>query len=288
MAQALVKSPRESRSQDRRIIQIPIDSVRTNPYQPRKYFSSENLFELAQSIAQYGLIQPITVRRTRDGGYELIAGERRLRACGLLGWKSIPAIQANAMDQDSAIIAMIENLQRENLHYLEEAEGYLSIIRQMGFSQEEVARRVGKNQCTIANKIRLLKLPMSVKKKVLAHGLVERQARALLRLHDEQLQLEAIALVIEKRMNVKDTESLVERILKNTYQQDDQEPKKKSRISPKMTTLVNDTRLYINSFKDILKKMSSAGFSPEYNTVEAEDHIEIKIVIPLERAPVKK
>ena len=287
MAQAIMRTSREARTPDRKIVQIPIDSIRANPYQPRKYFSNENLFELAQSISQYGLIQPITVRRTRDGYYELIAGERRLRACGLLGWKSVSAIQADAIDQDSAIIAMIENLQRENLHYLEEAEGYLAIIRQMGFSQDEVAKRVGKNQCTIANKIRLLKLPISVKKQVLNHGLVERQARALLRLHDERLQMEAISEIVDKRMNVKDTENLIERMLKHTYPQDFEGEKKPKPPSHRLTTLASDTRLYINSFKDIVKKMSSAGFSPEYDTTEAEDRIEIKIIIPLEKRAVR-
>ena len=287
MAQAIMRTSKEVRSPDRKIVQIPLESIRANPYQPRKYFSNENLFELAQSIAQYGLIQPITVRKARDGFYELIAGERRLRACGLLGWKSVSAILAEAVDQDSAIIAMIENLQRENLHYLEEAEGYLSIIRQMGFSQDEVAKRVGKNQCTIANKIRLLKLPISVKKQVLSHGLVERQARALLRLHDEKLQLEAVSEIVDKRMNVKDTENLIERMLKHTYPDNLIDEKKPPQASRKMMTLVNDTRLYINSFKDIVKRMSSAGFSPEYDTTEADDRIEIKIVIPLEKKVVR-
>jgi len=283
MAQAMIFSGKESRTQDKRVLHLPIESIHTNPYQPRKYFSDENLFELAQSIAQYGLIQPITVRRIREGCYELIAGERRLRACTLLGWTSVSAIVADAVEQDSAIMAMIENLQRENLHFLEEAEGYLSIIRQMGLSQDEVAKRVGKNQCTIANKIRLLKLPLSVKKKILSYGLVERQARALLRLHDERLQIEAINQIVDKKLNVRDTELLIERMLKHTYQAPEEHPKSAATGKPKLTTLVNDTRLYLNSFKDIVRRMSTAGFSPEYDAREAEDRIEIKIVIPLEK-----
>jgi len=144
---------------------IPIFAIRPNPYQPRKYFSDEAIADLADSIRQIGLLQPINVRRAGEGGYELIAGERRLRACKLAGLTEIKAIILDsAYDRDIAMIAMIENLQRENLHFFEEAEGYQSLIREHGFTQEELATRLAKNQSTVANKLRILKLPASKRK----------------------------------------------------------------------------------------------------------------------------
>ena len=147
---------------------IPVDAIRANPYQPRKYFSDESLAELANSIKLNGLLQPITVRQTGTGKYELIAGERRLRASKLAGLSEIKAIVvSNAIDQDIAMIALIENLQRENLHFFEEAEGYQSLIREHGFTQEQLAARLSKNQSTIANKLRILRLSRVVKAKLL-------------------------------------------------------------------------------------------------------------------------
>ena len=142
---------------------IPIDMIKPNPYQPRKNISIKGLEELAQSIKQYGVIQPITVRRSSSGGYELIAGERRLRAAKMAGLDYICSIIIDTYEQDSAILAMIENLQRENLHFLEEAEGYASLIEDHGFTQEELAVKLGKNQSTIANKLRILRLSGKIK-----------------------------------------------------------------------------------------------------------------------------
>lgn len=153
---------------------IPIHAVRPNPYQPRKYFSDEAISDLADSIRQVGLLQPINVRRVA-AGYELIAGERRLRACKMAGLTEIKAIILDgAYDRDIAMIAMIENLQRENLHFFEEAEGYQSLIREHGFTQEELATRLCKNQSTVANKLRILKLPRQVKDRIIKGGLTER------------------------------------------------------------------------------------------------------------------
>ena len=168
---------------------IPVSAVYPNPYQPRKYFSQKSIQELADSIRQIGLLQPINVRRCGDGKYELIAGERRLRACKLAGLSYVKALITSTLsDQELASIAMIENLQRENLHFFEEAEGYQSLLREHGFTQEELAKKLSKNQSTIANKLRILKLTRNVKDKILTTGLSERHARALLRLHNEKAQ----------------------------------------------------------------------------------------------------
>jgi ParB family chromosome partitioning protein len=169
------------------ITYLSIDSVRPNPYQPRKQFGKGALEELCESIQQYGVIQPINVRKITNNNYELVAGERRLRAAIMAGLKEIPAIVININDNDSAVLALIENLQR-NLNYLEEAEGYSNLINEHGFTQEELAQKIGKSQSTVANKIRLLRLSPLVKKILSDNNLTERHARALLKLHDEQLQ----------------------------------------------------------------------------------------------------
>lgn len=172
----------------REVSSIPISKIKTNPYQPRKFFSENAIKELARSIREVGLLQPITLRSTASG-YELVAGERRLRACKMLGMKEISAIVVpNMRECEAALLAMIENLQREDLHFLEEAEGYQSLMRQHGLTQEELGRRLSKSQSCIANKVRLLRLPRSIKEKIISYQLTERHARALMRLPDESLQ----------------------------------------------------------------------------------------------------
>jgi ParB family chromosome partitioning protein len=191
---------------------IPIDMIKPNPYQPRKNISIKGLEELAQSIKQYGVIQPITVRRSSSGGYELIAGERRLRAAKMAGLDYICSIIIDTYEQDSAILAMIENLQRENLHFLEEAEGYASLIEDHGFTQEELAVKLGKNQSTIANKLRILRLSREIKEILIKAKLSERHARALLKLPDEKLQMQAVQEVIRNQLNVRDTEAVIDNL----------------------------------------------------------------------------
>ena len=201
------------------IIYINIDNIRPNPYQPRKHFNKASLEELCESIKQYGVIQPINVRKISNNNYELVAGERRLKAASMAHLKEIPAIVVNVDDNDSAILALIENLQRENLNYLEEAEGYSNLISEHNLTQEELARKIGKSQSTIANKIRLLKLSPIIKKILIDNSLTERHARALLKLHDEQLQLKVLKYVCEKGFNVKKTEDLVEKVIERNFQE---------------------------------------------------------------------
>ena len=173
------------------IVYIRIENIRPNPYQPRKKFERASLEELCESIKQYGIIQPINVRIS-GSGYELVAGERRLRAAEMAGLREIPAIILDVSDNDSAIMALIENLQREDLTYFEEAEGYQNLLSEHNLTQEELAEKIGKSQSTIANKIRLLRLSPLIKKILIDNSLTERHARALLKLHDEQLQLKVL------------------------------------------------------------------------------------------------
>ena len=267
---------RNIRMRQREVARIPIDSIRPNPYQPRRVFSQEALEELCQSIRQYGLLQPISVRKAGNDVYELIAGERRLRACRMAGMTPLDALVFSAYEQDSAVIAMMENLQRENLHYMEEAEGYQNLIRDHGLSQEELARRLGKNQSTIANKMRILKLPASVKALLLEHNLTERHARSLLRLHDEEMQIKIARVIVEQSLNVKATEELVERTISRIYGIEKEERPAANKVS----AFVRDTRLYVNSIKTIVQQMQSAGLQPAYDAQETEKGLEIRLTIP--------
>lgn len=191
---------------------VAIDQIRPNPYQPRKNFNKTALMELAESIRAYGVLQPINVRKQSNGFYELVAGERRLRAAQIAGLKCIPCIPVVLNDNDSAVIALIENLQREDLNFIEEAEGYASLICEHGLTQENLARKIGKSQSAVANKIRLLRLSPMVRKIILDNNLTERHARSLLKIEDEQMQLRILREVCDNGLNVKRTEDLVERV----------------------------------------------------------------------------
>jgi len=254
---------------------IHISKIRPNPYQPRKEFAEKPLLELSQSIKEYGLIQPITVRKMADGFYELIAGERRLRACKMAGMEVIPALVKESQEEDLAVLAMVENLQRENLHYLEEAMGFFSLITDHGFTQEELARKIGKSQSTIANKLRLLKLPNEVKELLRNSQLTERHSRALLRLSDKSQQLRVIHEIIEKGLSVKATEELIDSIL--TKKQKDEV---KKNTNKKFVKAFKDFRIVLNTVKAAVDTMKDSGLPAEYRQVDKGDSIEITITIP--------
>ncbi len=251
---------------------LPVDYIKPNPYQPRRVFAEESIWELAHSIKQYGLLQPITVRKSSHNYYEIIAGERRWRAVCKAGFTHIKAFVQSAIDEDSAMIALIENLQRENLHFFEEAEAYLCIMKEHGLTQEELARRLGKNQSTIANKMRVLKLPCSVKELVLLYRLTERHARALLRLHNEEAQLKLIKDVMQKNLSVKSTEEQVERLLSKLY---GEVPADLS--NQKVVCIVRDYRIYINTIKKALSRIKKSGVKVSYQTLECKDKVSISI-----------
>lgn len=271
---------RNLRMREREVARIPIDAIRPNPYQPRRVFAQDALEELCASIKQYGLLQPISVRKLGSDSFELIAGERRLRACRMAGMKFIDAIIFSTYEQDSAVIAMMENLQRENLHYMEEAEGYQNLIRDHGLSQDELARRLGKNQSTIANKMRILKLPMAVKRMLLQYSLTERHARALLRLHDEEMQMHVIQIIVQQNLNVKATEDLVERTISRMYGIEKEEEGQSRTRPSKISGFVRDTRLFVNSLRTVVQQMADAGLNPKLESRDKEEGMEIKIWIP--------
>lgn len=195
------------------VIWLPVDELEPSPMQPRKNFPDGELQELSESIAQYGVLNPLTVR-LRDGRYELVAGERRLRAARLAGLCDVPCILLDVSLEDASLIALVENLQRRDLDFIEEANGLSQLIKLFGMSQEEAARRIGKSQSAVANKLRLLKLPDDVLRSLRDNGLTERHGRALLRLQDENMQRAALAYMIEHDLNVAAADAYIEALLR--------------------------------------------------------------------------
>lgn len=265
----------EKREEEKNITYVNIESIRPNPYQPRKQFNQISMEELCESIKQYGVIQPINVRQISTNMYELVAGERRLRAATMAGLTRIPCIVVDINDNDSAVIALIENLQREDLSYMEEAEGYNNLINEHGFTQEELANKIGKSQSTIANKIRLLKLPPLVKKMLSDNNLTERHARSLLKLHDEQLQLKVLKHVCERGLNVKKTEELVEKAIER-YTRKENENKNKI----KFTKAIKDIRIFVNTIKQAIDLMKKSGVEAKAAQFDRGSYVEFIVRIP--------
>lgn len=204
-------------------LEIDIDAISPNPKQPRRAFSDEALQALAESIRQYGLIQPIVVQK-KNGAYELIAGERRLRAAKLCGLKKIPAVIRECAPQASAELALIENLQREDLDPVEEASAYCSLIREFGLTQEQTAEKVGRSRSHVANMMRLLQLPEEIQQYLIDGVLTIGQARPLLQLKDKQMQLDAAARIIDQELSARQVEAMIRQLLKDVPPKEQAEP----------------------------------------------------------------
>lgn len=246
-----------------KVVKIAIDKIFPNPYQPRKTFDEEALRDLAASIAQYGVLQPLLVAPAENGRYMLIAGERRLRASKMAELQEVPVIISEYTSQQIAEIALIENLQREDLHFLEEAEGYEKLMQQFHITQEAMAARVGKKQSTIANKLRLLRLSDRIRKILVEANLSERHARALLKLDDEEKQVQVLTAVIDNGYSVRQTENYIEKMLA------DKKLEKKKRL-----VIVNDVRIYLNSIKQVVNAIKDVGIPVNMEqTVDGEDVI---------------
>lgn len=254
------------------VMYIPVSAVRPSPYQPRRHFDQKALEELAESIKSFGLIQPISVRKQSGAIYELIAGERRLRASKLAGLETIPAIMVDFDESNSAMAALVENLQREDLSYMEEAQSYYYLINQHHLTQEEVAQKVGKKQSTIANKLRILKLAPLVKKILTDNNLTERHARALLKIDDEQMQLGVLKQVCEEGLNVAQTERLI--ASKLNAGTDEKKPKKKNFFVGH-----GNVRIIVNTIKQSIKMIRDAGMEASIKENESGDCIEYTIKI---------
>jgi ParB family chromosome partitioning protein len=253
------------------VVQLPLHIIRPNPNQPRTFFDHDSIRELSESIRQYGVIQPVTVRKMRDGTYELVAGERRLKACGLAGMLKIPAIIIDMEDEDSAIVALVENIQRQNLSFMEEANAYQMLLKKHHITQEDLARKLGKTQSAIANKIRLLKLPNVVRELISDNNLTERHARALLRLSSEEKQLYAVKRVIDYSFNVKQTEALIDKILKGKIPEE-----KESNPSNPM----KDIRVFFKTVSRAVSMMNESGIDATAVKDETDLYYEYVIRIP--------
>lgn len=263
----------------KRVNDILLNQIRSNPSQPRRIFAPRELQELSDSIRINGLLQPLTVRRV-PGGYELIAGERRLRACFMAGMKSAPCILVNCDEQQSAIYAILENLQRQDLQIFEEAEGIRRLIEEWGVTQEEAASRLGKSQSAIANKLRLLRLSESERAMISQAGLTERHARALLRIEKEELRIRLLQKIIEENLNVRQTEELInEEIEQNARPQI---------IKNKRTFVIKDVRLFLNTIRHAVDTMRQSGIDAVAQNRETEEFIEYVVRIPKEQAVANK
>ena len=256
-------------SERKKLVELAPDRIVPNPNQPRRDFPKEELEQLAESIRQNGLLQPIVVRRDRDG-YVLVAGERRWRACKMAGLLTIPAIVQDYSASEGAVLALIENMQRSDLNFFEEAAAIYALMRDRSMTQEETARRLGMSQPALANKIRLLRLSGEEQRIILENRLTERHARALLRVDDPIRRVQALKAIVERRLNVAQTEALIKDILSEA------EPVQK----PKRTFIAKDVRLFLNTIDHAVKAMKSAGIRAVSKKRETDDYFECVVRIP--------
>lgn len=265
------KNKEELREDREEIVQLPISQIIPNPYQPRTLFDEEKIEELARTIHTHGVIQPIVVRAGKEQDfYEIIAGERRFRAMKSLGWETVPALVRELGDKETASIALIENLQREELTSIEEAAAYQNLLELHEITQEALAQRLGKSQSAVANKLRLLKLPEEVKNGLLQREVSERHARALIPLKDEALQVKLYMEVIEQQLNVKQLEARVAKLL-------DENPVK---AKPRRKAVSRDVRIAMNTIKESLSMVTKSGIALSTEEEEHDDYYQITVKIP--------
>ena len=258
---------------NQRVVSIPVGDIVPNPAQPRKLFDSQALFELSESIARYGIIQPLSVRKNGKQ-YELVAGERRLRAAKMAGLTEVPCIILELSGEDSSVIALIENIQRRDLDYIEEAEALAKLIKDFGMSQEEAAKRISRSQSAVANKLRILKLSPEILYVLRESGLTERHARALLRLPTEELRQQALEHMVVRQLTVAKTEEYIEDLLDAAKEEDEAAKKKKP------SYIIKDVRLFLNSINRSLGIMRDSGVPAVYDKSETDDDIILMITIP--------
>ncbi len=264
--------------EERSLRRIRVSDIARNPNQPRKYFDPEAIAQLAESIRQYGVLNPLTVRRSPSGGYELVAGERRLRAARVAGLNEVPCLVIAADNEDSSAIALVENLQRRDLDFFEEAYGFKRLIDQYGLTQEEAARKVGKTQSAVANKLRLLRLSQKNMELIRSANLTERHARCLLRLDSEDERINATNYIIEHDLNVSRSEQYIEELLK---ERETELPVQQER---KVVRLIKDVRFFLNTLNRAVGVMVDSGIGATVQQQDSEDGLTLTIVIPHARA----
>lgn len=255
-------------------VNIEVEKIVPNPDQPRKQFQLRELDELCESIREFGIIQPLIVKKTEKDTYILIAGERRLRAAIRMGFSTVPVIIREATDQEAALIAVIENVQREDLSFLEEAKAYKKLINEHGLTQTEVARKVGKRQSTISNKLRILSLPQDVQDILIENHLTERHARALLKIEDDELRRTVINRIVKNGLNVTQSEKLISDIL---------EKQNRTNVAKQRISLIN-YKLYINTIRKAFACVNEAEKEAKFFQEEKDDFVELRILIPKKRS----
>nr|WP_317357209.1 ParB/RepB/Spo0J family partition protein [uncultured Tyzzerella sp.] len=260
------------KNNQKEIVYLDVEKIYPNPYQPRKIFEENAIDELSTSIIQYGVIEPILVRELKGSFYELVAGERRLKACKKIGMTKIPSIICKINKKDSACMALIENVQRERLNFIEEAEGFQTLMVDFGYTQEEIATIIGKKQSTVCNKLRLLRLKKDIKNIIIENKLTERHARALLKLEKEELQKEALEKILKFDLNVQKTEELIENTLKRLEG-------KSLKKEKKIKGYIGDLRIFTNSIKCAVDVMKESGIETNYSVIKNENGYEINIKV---------
>ncbi len=254
-------------------VEMEIKDIVVNPFQPRRVFKEEALQELAASVREFGVLQPLLVRKN-GAVVELIAGERRLRAARLAGLTRVPVLYKDLTDQELAEVAIIENLQREDLSFFEEAEGFARLLEQFDFTQESLACRMGISQSALANKLRLRKLPEKIRADIEKAQLTERHARVLLRLKEEKLQKKVLQQIVRDGLNVRQTDELVKKML---------DPSAKPKRKAKITGIVRDARIYINTIHKATKQMASSGLDIQVEEEQSEDCVVLHIRVPKQK-----
>ncbi|MDP4108796.1 MAG: ParB/RepB/Spo0J family partition protein [Bacillota bacterium] len=254
---------------------IRISEIRKNTSQPRTVFDEDGLTELAASIKQYGVLNPLTLRQTQNG-YELIAGERRLRASKLAGLTEVPCILFNVNEKDSAFIALVENLQRRDLDFFEEAQGIHNLIQLFGLTQEEAAEKIGKTQSAVANKLRLLKHSDEIVNEIKKNQLTERHARALLKITDEEQKKAALSFIAENRLNVMQAEEYIDKLINM--------PEKTPKREKLTFAVMKDIRLFLNTINRAVSLMQRSGINAQYEKTEYNGQLILNIKIPSNKA----
>ncbi len=255
-----------------KVIEISIEQIIPNPYQPRTDFC-EDITALAESIAQNGILQPLSVRK-KDNAYELIAGERRLRAAKMCGFTVVPCIVYDISDRHSAVLALVENIQRQDLSFFDEAAAIEKLITHYGMTQEDAAAKLGRAQSTIANKLRLLRLTEKERELITQYGLTERHARSLLRLGSPQDRLFILEKIIKNNLNVERSERLIDEFIGS----------ERNKVSYKKRSVVfQNVKMFVNTINKAVETMQAAGISADSRKIQSEDYIEYRVRIPIQK-----
>ncbi len=261
----------KEKSDEQKVLIIPVEQIRPNPHQPRTTFPDPDLRQLSDSIRQNGILQPLTVRQQGEV-FELIAGERRLRAAKIAGLRAVPCIVMNISERNSAILALVENIQRQDLNFFDEAAAIEKLITYYGMTQEDAAIKLGKAQSTIANKLRLLRLTPAERDKIIENHLTERHARALLKLGSAEERLSILEKVVKHHLNVEKTEHLIDQKLGKIREREN---------FRKRSVLFRDIRLFTNTIQRAVETMQAAGIPAASQKMQFDDYIEYRVRIPL-------